>query len=275
MVRRKMEMSNRLHMQEMQGKRALVTASSQGLGKAVAAMLAARGAKVFICSRDADRIRLAAEEIERKTGRKPHHMAADVSDKEQIDRLIETAASAMGGIDILVNNTGGPPAGRFDDFSDDQWVAAHESLLLSVVRLVRCVLPFMKAQGSGSIVNIVSTSVKQPISGLILSNTYRAAVVGLAKTLAEELGPYGIRINNVAPGRIDTDRIRSLDAVQAEKLAVTAEDIRRRNESAIPLRRYGSPEEFAQAVVFLCSDAASYLTGVTLQADGGMVRSLL
>ena len=259
----------------VRGKRALITAASQGLGKAVASLLTAQGADVMICSRDERCIEAAAAEIERETGRRPRYLAADVSSEQDVRRLVDEAVGAMGGIDILVNNTGGPPAGRFEDMSDEHWLAAHESIVMSVVRLIRGVLPHMKANRAGAIVNIISTSVKQPIPGLILSNAYRAAVTGLAKTLAEELGPYGIRVNNVAPGRIDTDRVRSLDAGSAEKSGVSVDEIVRRNQSAIPLGRYGVPQEFAHAVAFLCSDAASYLTGVTLQVDGGMTRSLL
>lgn len=261
-------------MPNLEGKTAVVAAASGGLGFAIAGKLAEHGANVVICSRDQSRIEAAARSIERATGRKAVAVTADVSRPEDIHAVVDAAISCFGTVDILVNNAGGPPSGGFDDFDDSAWMAAHELNLLSVVRFVRAVLPAMKKQRSGSIVNVISTSVKQPIPGLILSNTYRSAVAGLAKTLADELAPYHIRVNNVAPGKIDTDRVRSLDEARAKKLGITARQAREESEAAIPLGRYGSPEEFANAVAFLSSDDASYITGVTLQVDGGMVRTL-
>jgi 3-oxoacyl-[acyl-carrier protein] reductase len=173
-------------------------------------------------------------------------------------------------VDVLVTNAGGPPVGTFESFDDETWSKYHEITLMSVVRLIREVLPHMKTTG-GSIVNLTSTSVKQPIAGLLLSNVYRAAVTGLAKTLAEEFGPLGIRINNVAPGRIATDRILELDKSSAFASGASGEQ----RLKTIPLGRYGTPEEFANVVAFLASEQASYITGATLQVDGGMVKSLL
>ncbi|WP_199620076.1 SDR family oxidoreductase [Paenibacillus alkalitolerans] len=261
-------------MQKLEGKSAVVAAASGGLGLEVAKKLAEQGANVAICSRDPFRIEAAAREIERTTGRKAIAVAADVCRPAEIRSVVEAALSSFGGVDILINNAGGPPAGGFDDFDDGAWIAAHDLNLLSVVRFVRAVLPAMKEKRSGSIVNVISTSAKQPIPGLILSNTYRSAVVGLAKTLADELAPYNIRINNAAPGRIDTDRVRSLDEARARKLGITAQLAKQQSEAVIPLGRYGTPAEFANAVAFLASDDASYITGVTLQVDGGMVRTL-
>lgn len=259
----------------LQGKTALVCAASRGLGFAVAAKLAAEGAQVAMLSRSEEAIRQAAARIEAETGHLPLAIVCDVSSPDAVRDAVSRTVDAFGSLDVLVHNAGGPPAGTFESFGDDeQWHAAHERNLLSVVRLVREALPHLKASGNASIVNIVSTSVKQPIAGLILSNTYRAAVVGLAKTLADELAPHGIRINNVAPGRIATDRIQELDQHAANSRGLTLEEMQQQNLRLIPAGRYGKPEEFAEAVAFLASDKASYITGATLQVDGGMVRSL-
>ncbi|MCI3921288.1 SDR family oxidoreductase [Paenibacillus sp. TRM 82003] len=258
----------------MQGKTALIAAASGGLGKAVATALALRGANVVICSRDLTRIEAAAQDIAARTGRPVEAVAADVNEPSDIQAAVDRGLSVYGRLDILVTNAGGPPSGTFEDFDDKAWHAAHNQNLMSVVRFVRAALPAMKAQRSGSIVNIISTSVKQPLPGLLLSNAYRCAVVGVAKTLADELAPYGIRVNNAAPGRIDTDRVRTLDAAKAERTGAAEDDVRRAAAAAIPLGRYGEPAEFANAVAFLASDEASYITGTTLQIDGGLVRTL-
>jgi len=260
-------------MKDMEGKTALVAAASGGLGKATALRLSERGADVVVLSRDPDRIEAAAADIRAATGGTVVAVAADVGKPEDVVRAAERAVAIRGRLDVLVTNAGGPPGGTFDDFGDDAWLAAHETNFLSVVRLVRAALPAMKAQRSGSIVNMISTSAKQPLPGLILSNAYRAAVVGLAKTLADELAPHGIRVNNAAPGRIDTDRVRTLDAARAGATGRTVEQVRDAAASSIPLGRYGTPAEFANVVAFLASDEASYVTGATLQIDGGLVRS--
>ncbi|XEC97805.1 SDR family oxidoreductase [Paenibacillus tarimensis] len=262
-------------MQEgLEGKVAIVCASSRGLGFATAKRLAQGGALVTMMSRSAEAIEAAAREVEAATGHLPLALTADVSDPEAVKRVVEETVRQRGGLDILVHNAGGPPAGTFEQFTDAHWQEAHERNFLSVVRLIREGLPHLKSRGGGSIVNIVSISVKQPLSGLILSNSYRAAVIGLAKSLADEYAPFGIRINNVAPGRIATERIKELDLHVAELRNSTQEDIEQDNRRAIPLGRYGKPEEFAEAVAFLASDRASYITGATLQVDGGMVRSI-
>jgi 3-oxoacyl-[acyl-carrier protein] reductase len=259
---------------DLAGKTAIVMASSKGLGKAIAIKLALDGAKLAICSRSQENIEQAALEIETLTGNKPLALAADVQKPEDIKHIVDRTVEAYGGVDILVTNAGGPPGGTFMDFTDEAWQRAHDITLLSVVRIIREVLPYMKEQG-GSIINIASVSVKQPIAGLLLSNVYRAAVIGLAKTLSEELGPYKIRVNNVAPGRIATDRIVELDGNKAQSTGLSMEEIAAQNKKTIPLGRYGTPEEFANVVAFLASNQAAYLTGTTLQVDGGMVRSLL
>ncbi|MBD8840577.1 MULTISPECIES: SDR family oxidoreductase [Paenibacillus] len=258
----------------LQGKKALVLASSRGLGKAVAAQLAAEGADVMLASRSEEKLAAVKQELlALGGGGRVEYCATDVTRKEDIEALIGKTAELFGQIDILVNNSGGPPSGSFESLTDEDWERAFELNVLSYVRLIRGALPYMKERG-GHIVNIASTSVKQPIPGLVLSNTFRTGVFGLAKTLSQELAPYGILINTVAPGRIATDRIRELDAARAEQNGISEEEVSDQFRKEIPLGRYGQPEEFAKAVVFLLSGANTYITGTSLIVDGGMVRAL-
>ena len=254
---------------------AVVGASSKGLGKAIALGLAQEGAKVTICARNINTLETTAEEIRKQTGTEVLAIPTDVSEPEQVDALIIKAISHFEGIDILVNNAGGPRAGRFDDLSSEDYLSAVHLNLMSTINLCRAVVPTMRERGGGRIINLTSVSVKQPVDGLMLSNMARTGVIGFAKTLATELAPDKILVNNVCPGIIFTDRIKQLATVRAEEAGISFEDALEKMTADIPLGRIGDPEEFANLVVFLASERASYITGATIQADGGMVKSLL
>ncbi|HEY8489151.1 SDR family oxidoreductase [Thermaerobacter litoralis] len=261
----------------LQGKVALVTAASQGLGRAIAGRLAEEGMHVALCSRSADRVRAAAEEVARRgAGREVRVEAweADVAVAEQVSSLAQRVEQAFGRLDVLVCNAGGPPPGDFFDVGEADWEKAFQQNLMSVVRLVRSCVPLMERSGGGTIVTITSTSIKVPLPRLILSNVMRAGVYALVKSLVPELAARNIRIHTVAPGRIDTGRVRSLDEDLARHTGRPVEEVRRDYYRQIPLGRYGEPEEFAQVVAFLVSDAARYLTGQAVFVDGGMMRAL-
>jgi 3-oxoacyl-[acyl-carrier protein] reductase len=258
----------------LSGKRVLVAAASKGLGRAIAAEFVREGAQVAICSRDRARIQQVATEI----GGGTIGIDADVSTEEGCGRFIDESVKRLGGIDVLVVNAGGPKPGKFVDLDDPAWQRAVELTLFSAVRLTRLALPELR-RSKGAILFSTSTSVRQPGSPaygtLILSNALRAAVHGLLKTLATELAADGIRVNAIQPGRIKTERITELDSDTAKREGVGIEQIRKRFEQGvIPLGRYGRPEEFAAAAVFLASPRASYITGVSLQVDGGMLTSM-
>lgn len=258
----------------LRGKTALVLAASKGIGRAIATELAAEGANVVISSRDEASLAATAAEIHDATGSEVAHFTADVASNEDIQRLVARTVERFGSVDVLVTNTGGPPAGTFGDFGDEEWTLAFELTLLNIVRSVRAVLPHMRERGGGRIVNVASSSIKQPIEGLTLSNTFRAGIVGLAKSLSAELGPEGILINTLGPGRISTERSAGLDASNAEAMGVSVEEVREEMAARIPLGRYGAPEEFAKVAAFLASPANSYVTGQAILVDGGMVRAL-
>jgi 3-oxoacyl-[acyl-carrier protein] reductase len=233
-----------------------------------------------MCSRNQAAIEAAAEEarraaIEAEYGGSAVAVVADVTRPDDIQRLVDSTLERFGRIDILVCNAGGPPAGSFETFDEAAYLSAIELNLLSTLRLSRAVVPAMKEQGGGSIVNITSIAVKQPLDGLILSNTARSGVIGLAKSMANELGKHNIRVNSVGPGPTKTDRVIDLAKQRAESLGVTVEEALDRDWTGIPLGRLGEPEEFANVVTFLASPAASYVTGAFLQVDGGMYRGLL
>jgi 3-oxoacyl-[acyl-carrier protein] reductase len=259
----------------IQGKVALVAAASKGLGRAVATGLASEGARVAICARNLPALERTAAEIAAQTGADVLPVAADVARADDCRGFVEAAVSRWGGGDILVTNSGGPPPGSFDALDDAAWAGAVETTLMNVVRLTRLVLPHMKARRWGRIVNVESISVKQPIDNLLLSNSIRLAVIGLAKTLALELAPHGILVNNVCPGSHATDRLRALAAARAAKSGRSAEDELQAMAAAIPLGRLGRPDELASVAVFLCSERASYITGSTILVDGGAYRGTL
>ncbi|WP_077617471.1 SDR family oxidoreductase [Bacillus sinesaloumensis] len=257
----------------LNGKTAIVVASSQGLGKAIATQLVKEGTNVMLASRNEEKLKGVQVELSAlNKGRVSYHQT-DITKKEEIEALIKHTVDTFGAIDILVNNSGGPPAGTFEQLDDEEWQNAFELNLLSYIRMIRNTVPHMKETG-GKIINIASVSIKEPIPGLILSNTFRLGIVGLSKTLADELAPHNILINTVAPGRIATDRVAHLDQVNAEKLGKPIEEIEHMFKEKIPLKRYGTPEEFATFVTFLVSDANTYMTGQAYILDGGMVKAI-
>jgi 3-oxoacyl-[acyl-carrier protein] reductase len=255
------------------GKRALVAAASQGLGLAVAKALAAEGCRVSICSRDEGRISRAAQEIVSTTGTEVHHSVCDLRDPEAAGRWVGEAVSLWGGLDAVVANSGGPPPGTFGDLREEQWDEAYRLTLLSAVRLAREARPYL---GPGSsVLFMTSLSVKEPIGTLVLSNVFRAGVASLAKSLSREWARDGIRVNQLLPGRIATPRIAELEEDQARRTGVSRDEIQAQQAARIPLGRYGQPGEFAAAATFLLSEAASYITGASLQVDGGALHYVL
>lgn len=260
----------------LRDKVAIVLASSKGLGRASAAALASEGARVTIGARDGQVLEKTAREIQRDSGSPVLAVPTDVTRPGDIETIVSATVREFGQIDILVNNAGGPPAGKFESMGDAQWQAAFELNLLSTVRLVRQVVPYMRKTGGGRIITIVSTSVKQPIDGLLLSNAIRTGVVGLAKTLSVELAPDNITVNNVCPGRILTDRLRQIYKLSERvQQGVSEEEVLTEMAQDVPLGRIGKPEELGALVAFLASQQAAYITGTTIQVDGGLVRSLL
>jgi 3-oxoacyl-[acyl-carrier protein] reductase len=251
------------------GKIAIVAAASQGLGKASAQALAKEGVKVAILSRRQDELNKVAAEIGAAMG-----IACNLSSAEDIEAAVAKVKAELGPVSILVNNCGGPPAGTFDSISAAQWDESYQQVFLSALRLTRAVLPMMRAAKWGRIVNIVSSSVEQPIPGLIISNAFRPALAGWAKTLASEVAADNILVNCCAPGRILTARTATLDKAAADKTGRPIEQIAAERVIAVPLKRYGTPEEFGNTVAFLASDRASYITGSVIRVDGGAVSCI-
>jgi len=259
----------------LKGRVAIVAASSGGLGKACALELARESAQVVICARNSEQLAATADEIRQATSGEVLPLVTDLTDAEQIEHLTDETLRRYGRIDVLVTNNGGPPAGYFDDLDDEAWFAAHQLTLLSAVRLIRAVLPTMRAQQWGRIVNITSVSVKQPVDNLLLSNVYRPGVIGLAKTLSAQVAAEGITINNVAPGYTRTNRVVELFEARAAREGGAAEDIMAELTASFPMQRMGEPEELGAMVAFLASERASYITGTTIQVDGGYVQGLV
>jgi 3-oxoacyl-[acyl-carrier protein] reductase len=259
----------------LRGRVALVNAASKGIGRAIAEALAAEGVQLVLSARNGDLLERTATEIAAAHGIAVVPVSADVARVDAAAMLVGTAMSRFGRLDILINNSGGPPTGTFADFDDATWRHAFDLLLLNVVRMVRAAVPHLRALGHGRIVNVASTTVKQPLPGFILSNSLRAGVIGLAKTLADELAPDAITVNNVCPGRILTDRLREGQRERAAREGVPVDDLVRATAVDVPLGRIGDPSDLGHLVAFLCSDAASYITGTTIPVDGGLVRALL
>lgn len=260
---------------QLTGKRALVTGASRGLGYATALGLAQEGCQVAINSRNPDSISQAAKIITQESGSNVYPIAGNVAEPGFPTQLVHDTIDQLGGLDLLVTNTGGPPAGKFSDFDDAAWQQAVELSLLSHVRLIRAALPFLRESPAASVLTITSYSVKQPIANLVLSNSVRAATVGLTKSLALELGVDGIRFNSILPAWTETERVYELMTHRARMNGTSVEEEIARQCKDSPLRRMAQPIEFANAAVFLLSPAASYITGVMLSVDGGMYKGTL
>jgi 3-oxoacyl-[acyl-carrier protein] reductase len=249
--------------------RAFFAGASKGLGKACAKSLADEGARVFVCSRDAEQIKRAAAEI-RAVG----CSAADVSRAAEVKRVVAEAIAALDGLDILVTNAGGPPTGPFEETRDDAWEIAHQLTLMSAVRLIHAALPALKASGRGRIINLTGYGVKEPMTDLVVSDSVRAGVTVMAKTIASDLAPFGITVNNIAPGPIMTDRLIAIHAARAKDLGISVDEQFRRFSETVPVRRIGKPEEIGGLCAYLCSLQAGYLTGQSIVVDGGITRAI-
>lgn len=259
----------------LRGKAAIVCAASEGLGRAAAEALADEGCRLAICSRRETAIQQTASEIRLRSEVEVIPFTADLRNGEDIRGFIGGAAEALGGVDILVTNVGGPKPGTFDILSDGDWYEAVDLLLMSAVRLCREAVPHMRRRGAGRIIHITSVAVKQPVPGLMLSNAVRAGVIGFSKTLARELAPDRITVNCVAPGHTRTARAVQLAKATAQREAKPIEEIERRTVANIPMGRLGEPRELAALIAFLASEGSGYITGSVIQVDGGAVAGLL
>ncbi len=257
------------------GRVALVAASSKGLGKAVAEELAAEGASLVLCARGEAALRATADAIARQHGVQVHALPADVGTSGEAERVVREGIARFGRIDILLTNSGGPPPGPFESLTREAWDSATALVLASVVAFCRAVLPGMKQRRWGRILNVTSIAAKQPVDNLMLSNSLRAAVIGFARTLANEVAPYGVTVNNLLPGFTRTERMVELSEVTAEKEAITPEQALARYTASVPMGRMAEPREFAALAAFLASERASYITGQSMAVDGGWIRSLL
>lgn len=250
----------------------VVLASSKGIGKACAKEFYKEGSNVMLVGRNEDDLKSSMEEIQQLGKGRISYCKCDITNYNEIKNLVKRTHETLGKIDILINNAGGPPAGNFEEFSDEDWQSAYELTLLSYIRVIREFLPDLKSN-KGRIINLTSSSMKQPITGLLLSNVFRLGVLGLTKSLAEELAEYGVLVHAIGPGRISTERSSRVDAIKAKRQGVTVEEIENASTDRILLGRYGLPEEFAKVVVFYASEACSYMTGNDLLVDGGMIRA--
>ena len=255
------------------GKRALVLASSRGLGKGIAVALAREGAHVLLCGRSAETLKANCDAINAEGPGRADWVQADLGEADFVETIVGAAREKLGGVDILVNNSGGPTPGSTEDMSEDKLVAYFQAMVLRLITLTNRLLPGMKEQRWGRILTVASSGVIEPIPGLALSNTLRPALAGWSKTLATEVAEHGITSNMLLPGSIFTDRLKSLDAAAAERSGRPVDEVRAASEKAIPARRYGTVEEFAATAAFLCSAPASYVTGSIVRCDGGAARS--
>jgi 3-oxoacyl-[acyl-carrier protein] reductase len=257
---------------KLKGLRALVTGSSKGLGYAAALALAREGCRPVINGRDQARVSASAAKISAETGVKSLALAGDLSDPDVPARLVNESARLLGGLDILITNAGGPPSGTFETMDESEWQKAIDTTLMSHVRLIKAALPYLRKSKAASVLTITSYSVKQPIPNLVLSNSIRAATVGLTKSLALELGGDGIRFNSILPAWTNTERVIELMTFRARQNRTTIKKEMALQSKDSPLGRMGTPEEFANAAIFLVSPAASYITGVLFAVDGGMIK---
>ncbi len=258
---------------QLKDKRALVTGASRGLGYAAALALAREGCLVAINSRDESKVTAAAKTLSKETGVKAFGFQGDVTQPATAEDLIKKVAASLGGLDILITNTGGPPAGLFESFNEEAWDKAVDMSFMSHVRLIRAALLYLRKSGSASVLAITSYVVKEPMKNLVLSNSIRAATVGLIKTLANELGPDGIRFNSIMPGWTVTERVSDLMAFRAKNNSTTIEEEFAKQTAEIPLGRMGKPQEFGNVAAFLTSPAASFIHGVSLAVDGGIIKA--
>jgi len=258
----------------IKGKNVLVTASSKGIGRAAAEGFTAEGCNVAICSRNKDELLIASEEIKKKYGAEPVWCICDLNSSKDIENTFETVTKQLGTIDILVNNCGGPAAGNFQQLSEKNWQDAFEQVLLSAVRFCNLAAPGMILQEWGRIINITSVSVKQPIDNLMLSNSLRTGLIGFAKTLSNEVAKFNVTVNNIAPGYTLTNRIYDLAVTRAKQSGKSHEDVLVDMAKEIPINRLAGPEEIASVAVFLASRQASYVTGNTVQVDGGLIKGI-
>lgn len=258
---------------KLKDKSVLVLAAGSGIGKGAAMEFAREGARVMMAGRTGEKLKTAQEEIANETGTTPDYVVADLSRASDIASAVREAETKNGPIYALFNNTGGPKPGNFDSFTDQDWQDAFELTLLSFIRSIRAVLPSMRENGGGRIVNNTSSSFKQVLDPLLLSNVFRTGILGLSKSLARQLAPDNILVNVVAAGKIQTPRVNQVDSVKSEKQGIPLEDFQKQNALLIPMKRYGTPAEMGRLVAFLCSEANTYITGQSILVDGGMTTA--